>query len=208
MPVVDWNERYAAHDTPWDTGEPDAHLVELCAAGTLVPGRVLEIGCGTGTDALWLAGRGFDVTGIDLSPLAIERAEEKRAAAGVGACFAVVDFLRAEAPGGPFDLVFDRGVFHVFDEAAERARFAERVAHLLRVQGHWLSLAGSTEGPARDHGPPRRSARDLLEAVEPSLELVFLRTTRFAADLPSTALAWLMLARRRECPAQPSTLRA
>jgi SAM-dependent methyltransferase len=207
----DWNQNYAAQETPWDTGEPDAHLVELFEAGELPAGRVLEVGCGTGTNALWLAQRGFDVTATDLAPLAIEKAEAKRPAAGLPAGarvrFAVADFLTDAPAGAPFDLVFDRGVFHVFDEASVRARFAERAASALRVGGRWLSLAGSTEGPARDHGPPRRSARDLVAAVEPHLALVSLRATRFAADLPSPALAWAMLAERREVPAQPSTRR-
>lgn len=207
MSTRDWNEHYASGCTPWDSGEPDPHLVERVASGELAPGRLLEIGCGTGTNALWLAERGFDVTALDLAPLAIERAGEKSAAAGASVRFLVHDILAAPAPGGPYDLVFDRGVFHVFDEPAERARFAERVAAALRVGGRWLSLAGSTEGPERDTGPPRRSARDLVTAVEPSLAIVALRSTEFADDLPSSVLAWVLLARRREIPAQPSTRR-
>jgi SAM-dependent methyltransferase len=207
MPTIDWNDRYATQDTPWDTGEPDSHLVELVESGEFAPGRLLEIGCGTGTNALWLAARGFDVTAVDLSPLAIAKAEEKRAAAGVDVRFAARDFLGEGVDGGPFDLAFDRGVLHVFDAAVDRARFAERVAAALRVGGRWLCLAGSTEGPERDHGPPRRSARDLAAAVEPSLEILWLRTSRFAVDLPSPARAWVLLAGRREVPAQPSTVR-
>ena len=207
MSTIDWNDRYATQDTPWDTGEADSHLVELVEAGELAPGRLLEIGCGTGTNALWLERRGFDVTAVDLSPLAIAKAEEKRAAAGAGVRFAVLDFLSDGVEGALFDLVFDRGVLHVFDAAADRARFAERVAEALRVGGRWLCLAGSTEGPERDHGPPRRSVRDLAEAVEPSLEILWLRTSEFAVDLPSPARAWVLLAGRREVPAQPSTRR-
>ena len=207
MSTRDWNEHYASGYTPWDSGEPDPHLVERVESGELAPGRLLEIGCGTGTNALWLAGRGFDVTALDVAPLAIERAGAKSAAAGARVRFFVHDILAAPAPGGPYDLVFDRGVFHVFDEPAERTRFAERVAAALRVGGRWLSLAGSTEGPERDTGPPRRSARDLVTAVEPSLAIVALRSTEFADDLPSSVLAWVLLARRREIPAQPSTRR-
>jgi SAM-dependent methyltransferase len=203
----DWNENYATESTPWDSGEPDPHLVELVESGELEPGRLLEIGCGTGTNAIWLAERGFDVTAFDVAPLAIEKAGTKAGAAGSHARFLVHDVLAAPAPGGPYDLVFDRGVFHVFDDAADRARFAERVAEALRVGGRWLSLAGSTEGPARDHGPPRRSARDLVGAAEPHLAIVGLRASEFSDDLPSTVLAWVLLARRREIPAQPSARR-
>ncbi|HLU66750.1 MAG TPA: hypothetical protein VKZ63_10765, partial [Kofleriaceae bacterium] len=108
---------------------------------------------------------------------------------------------------GPFDLVFDRGCFHVFDEPADRQRFAEKVAACLGPDGMWLSLIGSTEGPPRDHGPPRRSARDIASAVEPSLAIVELRAIEFDLNLPIQADAWLLLARRRAVPAQPSTRR-
>jgi SAM-dependent methyltransferase len=208
MSKRNWDEHYANADLPWDTGVPDPHLIELVGAGVLTPGRLLEIGSGTGTNAIWLAARGFEVQGIDLSPRAIEQANTKRESAGVTVGFSVLDFLVGELPGAPFDWVFDRGVFHVFDDAADRAAFARRVAEVLGPGGRWLSLAGSTEGPRRDHGPPRRSARDIAEAVEPALELVTLRATEFDANTPTVPRAWLLLAGVREVPAQPSTGRA
>jgi SAM-dependent methyltransferase len=206
MAAHDWDQHYASGELPWDSGTPDAYLVELVEQGVIAPGRALEVGCGTGTNAIWLASRGFEVHAIDVAPLAIERAEAKRRAAGVDVRLGVLDFLHAAPPGGPFDFVFDRGVFHVFDAADERKRFAERVAQVLAARGQWLSLAGSTEGPAREFGPPRRSARDLLAAVEPVLELSLLRSITFDLDMPSAAKAWLMLAQKREVPAQPSTV--
>jgi SAM-dependent methyltransferase len=203
----DWNESYAAGELPWDTGRPDEHLVELVTAGGLPAGRALEVGCGTGTNALWLAAHGFEVVAVDFAPRAIDRARAR--AGGAGGCrFEVIDFLAEDPPGGPFDLVFDRGCFHIFDEAAERARFASRVARALAPGGMWLSLVGSTEGPPRESGPPRRSARDVLDAVEPALELVQLRSVTFEALVGGPVpMAWLCLSRRREVPAQPSTRR-
>ena len=205
MPEQDWDARYRTDDIPWDTGEPDPHLVAWLDAGSVTSGRVLDVGCGTGTNALFLAARGFEVLGVDISARAIALADQKRASTEGAVRFLELDFLRDEVPGGPFDFVFDRGVFHVFDAAADRARFAERVAALLAPKGRWLSLSGSTEGPPRDHGPPRRTARDLSNAIEPVLEIVALRATRFPANLPSPAMAWLLEARARAVPAQPST---
>lgn len=200
----DWDEHYATGNLPWDTGAPEPHLVEMVGRGVITPGRALEIGCGTGTNALWLADRGFVVLGIDISPLAIAKAQEKAEAADARVEFRVLDFLSAELDEAPFDFVFDRGVLHVFDEPSQREQFARQVGRMLRAGGHWLSLAGSTEGPARDHGPPRRSARDLVEAVEPVLEIIELRAAGFDDD---TFKAWRLLARAREIPAQPSTQR-
>lgn len=210
MPQSDWNARYADGNLPWDTGAPDDHLVASVRAGLVAPGRTLEVGCGTGTNALWLAAQGFDVLGVDLSPLAVDKARAKAAAAGAGArgCrFDVLDFLVAEPAGAPFDFVFDRGCFHVFDDEVVRAQFAARVAALLAPGGQWLSLVGSTEGPPRDTGPPRRTAREVIAAMEPVVEIVELRSINFEALIESPAKAWLCRARRRDVAAQPSTRR-
>ncbi len=74
-----WQKRYETGDTPWDTGRPDFNFTEVVARFPIAPTRALEIGCGTGTHSLWLAARGFTVTGIDISELAVERAKELNA---------------------------------------------------------------------------------------------------------------------------------
>jgi len=208
MPEHDWNSNYASNQLPWDTGEPDPQLVEAVQQGLLPRGRALEIGCGTGTDAIWLERQGYDVVALDLAPLAIERARAKAKAASATRCELMVrDFLEDEPLTGSFQLVFDRGCFHVFDTKEQQARFASRVASVLGPDGVWLSLIGSTEGPAREMGPPRRSALDIVSAVEPHLELVTLRAFQFA-PIPGEAAppsAWLSMWRRRATPAQPST---
>lgn len=204
MPEHDWNEHYASGYMPWDSDEPDRALVATVEAGTIRAGRTLEVGCGTGTNALWLAAHGFDVLGVDVSPRAIDRARAKMGD-GASACrFEVLDFLK-DPLEGPFDFVFDRGCFHVFDSPEVRARFAALVAGVLAPGGLWLSLIGSTEGAPRDTGPPRRSARDVASAVEPALEIVQLRSIHFDPDLEMPPAAWLCLSRVRAVPAQPST---
>lgn len=204
MPHPSWNERYASGEPlPWDSGTPDPMLVELIESGRVPAGRTLEVGCGTGTNSIYLAQHGFDVLGVDVSPLAVETARAKAR----GLCrFETLDFLNDTPPGGPFQFVFDRGCFHTFDEDHERARFAQNVAAALVHGGLWLSLIGSTEGAPREVGPPRRSARDVMNAVEPSLEIVQFRSGDFGVcgeQLP----AWLCLSRTRTIPAQPSTRR-
>ena len=204
MPDRNWNEHYASGCTPWDSDEPDPALVATVEAGTIPAGRALEVGCGTGTNALWLAARGFDTLGVDVSPLAIDRARAKMGGAASACRFEVLDFLK-DPPEGAFDFVFDRGCFHVFDAPEVRARFAALVAGVLAPGGLWLSLIGSTEGAPRDTGPPRRSARDIAAAVEPVLEIVQLQSAHFDPDLELPLPAWQCLSRVRAVPAQPST---
>jgi SAM-dependent methyltransferase len=201
-----WNDRYAAGQMPWDSGSPDPLLTAFVAAGRVAPSRTLEVGAGTGTNAIWLAERGFDVLAVDISPLAVEAARRKLGERSARCRFETLDFLTQPVGESAFDFVFDRGVFHVFDDAGEQAAFAARVAQSLAAGGLWLSLLGSTEGPPRDVGPPRRSARDIAAAIEPVLEIVELSTADFH-DGPAPARAWVCLARKRSVPAQPASQR-
>lgn len=202
MASHDWNQSYEASELPWETGRPEPLLTALVR--TLTPGRALEVGAGTGTNARWLAEHGFDVLGVDIAPRAIEMA---RAAVtdrhAVHCRFEVNDFL-VEPPPGPFAFVFDRGCFHTFATLAERMQFARNVARVLAPDGLWLSVIGSTEGPPRDFGPPRLSAVDVAAAIEPALAIHELAAVHFDQGLPLWA-AWRCVAGRRAMPAQPST---
>src|ERR1700722_12800951 len=100
-----WNESYAAGDLPWDTGEPEPLLVEFVTSGRIQPTRTLEIGAGTGTNAIWLAERGFDVLGIDVAPIAVELAMKKLNGRDLPCRFAALDILAASLPEGPFQFV-------------------------------------------------------------------------------------------------------
>jgi SAM-dependent methyltransferase len=202
-----WNERYKAGYLPWDTGEPDGHLVELIKSGTISPGRILEVGCGTGTNSLWLASQGFSVLGVDIAREAVDRANHKKNGIPLSCDFAVMDFLHDGSLSQSFDLVFDRGCFHIFDKKPERDLFARQVSRVLKTSGTWLSLIGSTEGGPRDTGPPRRTATDIIQAIEPYLEITELRSVFFQSNHPYSARAWLCMARHRKEPAQPSTKR-
>jgi SAM-dependent methyltransferase len=194
MASHDWNQSYEAGELPWETGRPEPLLIELVR--TVTPGRALEIGAGTGTNARWLAEQGFDVLGVDIAPRAIEMARAAVTARHAARCrFEVNDFL-AEPPAGPFAFVFDRGCFHSIDGLDDRIRFARHVARVLAPDGLWLSLIGSTEGPPRDFGPPRLSAVDVTAAIEPALAIHELAAVHFDQGSPPWA-AWRCVARRR-----------
>jgi SAM-dependent methyltransferase len=112
--VIHWDERYAQGDTPWETGRPSSELERVVAEVPIRPGRALELGCGTGANAVWLARQGFDVTALDLSPAAVERARRRADEAGARVRFLAADVLNPPPElAGPFDFFFDRGCYHV-----------------------------------------------------------------------------------------------
>jgi SAM-dependent methyltransferase len=193
-----WEERYKTGATPWDLGRPDSNLTDMVIKGLIPSCKALEIGCGTGSNAVWLAQHNFSVTATDVSEVAIDKARERASGAGVECTFLLSDFLNDKVPDAPFGFVFDRGCFHSFDSDEERKQFAEKVASHLERDGLWLSLIGSTDGPPRDVGPPQRSARDIVVAVELYFEILSLNSTHFDSNNPEPPRAWICLMRKRE----------
>lgn len=117
--ALDWDERYSSADRVW-SGEPNGALVDAASAWT--PGTALDVGCGEGADTVWLAGRGWTVTALELSGVALERAQRAAAAAGVEATWVHAGLVEAGRLG-PFDLVVCMypAVPRTSDGAAERA---------------------------------------------------------------------------------------
>ena len=191
-----WQERYLSGDLPWDNGKPDHNLVRVVDAFGIGACRALEVGCGTGTNAIWLAQQGFSMTAVDLADEAIEKARAK-APTGADIRWAACNVLADPLPGGPYGFVFDRGCFHSFDELSEQNVFAARVHACLDTSGYWLSLMGSTDGPPRDVGPPRRSCRQIASVVEPLFEVLELRASVFDPDVPDSPRSWACLMRKR-----------
>jgi len=99
--AAEWDDRYGPEQI-W-SGQPNAALVAEVA--DLPPGRVLDVGCGEGADAVWLAGRGWQVTALDVSRVALERAARHAADAGVEVTWLAAGLLEADLPAEAFDLV-------------------------------------------------------------------------------------------------------
>jgi len=193
----DWDERYTRRDLPWDTGRQDKRLEEFVPELCGGSGRVLELGCGTGSNAIWLARQGLQVTAVDISPVAIMQATAKATRAGVRIDLAAADVLRDPIPNAPFGFVFDRGCFHSFDSPQDRSACARVVHRLLAPASAWFSLIGSADGPQRETGPPRLTVAEIAAAVEPFFEILQIRTTHFDSDRPDPPRAWACVMRRR-----------
>ena len=137
---------YRSGTPRWDSAEPRPELTEL--AKGRAPGRALDLGCGTGSDVLYLASLGWDATGVDFVPRAIATARSRAAAAGSSASFTVGDVTRLREAGvrGQFDLVIDIGCYHAIP-ASHRDAYRDEVAAVTRPGGD-LYLAGVTDPPA------------------------------------------------------------
>ena len=98
----EWDERYGTAEQIW-SGNPNGALVAEVLA--LPPGRALDVGCGEGADAVWLARRGWQVTALDVSRVALARAEHHAADAGVQVTWVHAGLVEAALPAGGFDLV-------------------------------------------------------------------------------------------------------
>ena len=194
----DFEERYREGDLPWDTGKHDKNLEQVIKEHSIPPCSVLELGAGAGSDAVWLARQGFKITAMDISPTAVEIARRKAADAGVRIEFIVADVLKDKIPPGPFDFVFDRGCFHIFDLPEERSHLVEIIRKHLKPHGYWFSIIGSTDGAEREHGPPRRSVFDIASAVESRFEIISLKVICLDTNLPEAPQGWACLMRRRK----------
>src|SRR3990172_6255363 len=99
---------YGRFRAPWDIG-PRKELVELVEAGRIKPCKAIDLGSGTASNVVFLAGRGFDVTGVDFAAAAVELGRKRAAAAGVRADFIRDDLTHLQHVTGPFDLLVDYG---------------------------------------------------------------------------------------------------
>jgi SAM-dependent methyltransferase len=198
MPAEErFRKRYAAGDTPWDIGKPDNNLIQTVTTMAIGPCKALDIGCGTGDNSIWLAQKNFQVTGVDISEIAIEKAREKAADAKVKCTFIVIDFLTNKIDGAPFGFAFDRGCFHSLNSDEERQSFAENVAAHLEKDGLWLSLLGNADEQRQGPGPPRWTARDIVNSAEPSFEILSLVSGYLGSNRPNPPRAWVCLMRKR-----------
>lgn len=120
---------------PWDSKDAKPRIKELALLGA-IRGEVLDIGCGLGDNAIYLAQQGFNVTGLDFAPSAIEQAKGRAAAAGVTIDFQVADATELDGWESRFDTVIDSGVYHCFDNEGN-AKYASALHRTTRPGARW-----------------------------------------------------------------------
>lgn len=203
-PAEFWEERYSGSDRVW-SGRVNPVLADI--AGTLQPGRALDLGCGEGADVVWLAGQGWEATGIDISPTAIRRATAAADAAGLGpdrAAFVAADL--SVLPDGEYDLV-SASFLHSPVELP-RTDILRQAAGRVAPGGHLLVTSHSTPPPwaatsdTHEHrflSPGEELEQLALDAEAWEVVLAETRSREVTAPdgTPATLEDGVILARRR-----------
>jgi cyclopropane fatty-acyl-phospholipid synthase-like methyltransferase len=188
-----------AGQAPWDIGKPQKAFIDVADQ---ITGSILDAGCGTGDTALFLAGRGERVTGIDFLEEPIRRAKRKAVERGLTVTFLVKDALTLKDWSERFDNVVDSGLFHVFSDV-DRKNYVAGLATVLKPGGRLFLMCFSDEEPGTQ-GPRRVSRKELrdaftqgwhIESIEPSRVEVRpdLKDLSFSPGGPK---AWFAIVRR------------
>ncbi len=198
LPGDDYREamrqRYASGETPWDTGRPSHELVRVLDAG-LLPGRtVLEMGCGSGTNALEFARRGYRVTAVDLIDRPVATARERAHQAGLAVDFRVGDLTKIDL-GGPYDVLFDLGLYHGIRHRL-LPEFLSTLGRVTRPGSRWLSVAGNAR-EVSERGPPVVSEEEFRRELGSLFRFVEVREFRMDLAPDFQPLAWSILMERR-----------
>jgi SAM-dependent methyltransferase len=183
---------------PWDTKAPKETVVGWQEAG-LVRGDVLDIGCGLGDNAVYLAQQGHSVTGLDISPTALITAERRAVDAGVAVRFAVADATSLEGYTDAFDTVIDSGMYHCLDDDGKRSYAA--AVHRATRPGATLLLSAFSDANAQGQDWPRpmvseQTLRDSLGDAGWDITSLASETVPLPPD-STVATFWLLRAERR-----------
>ncbi len=184
---ADWFDSAYLGTPPWDIGRPQPAIVRLAESGEIT-GTVLDVGCGTGENVLYLAAHGYDAMGVDGAPTAIKKARAKAKERGLAVYFLVADALKLSIPNRQFDTVIDSGLFHVFSDE-ERDQFRAGLEGVLRPGGTYFMMCFSEKQPG-SWGPRRVTQAEIRSAFQDGWRTNYIQPSAF--DITGGhAEAWL-----------------
>lgn len=165
----------------WDTSKVDTNLIRLFPKAR----HVLELGCGSGTNAVWMSDQNTSVTAVDISPDAIDLARQKSKIVN----WRVLDILEQDIPYG-YDFIYDRGTFHMFLSGGLGPVIAEKIKNSLFKNGLWLSVI------VKEKHEDYYTINQIIQSIEPffRIELIQPSTTE---TLDGDRGVWVILSRRR-----------
>ena len=174
---------------PWDIGRPQKEFIRLAEDGE-ISGRVLDAGCGTGENALYLASLGFEVWGIDSAPSAIKKAKEKAKKREISVNFLVCDALKLQLLQNKFNTVIDCGLFHGFTDE-ERPIFVASLSSAIYPDGKYFMLCFSEQEPGL-YGPRRVTQAEIRAVFYKGWKINYIREAEFESTFGAEGVkAWL-----------------
>ena len=178
----------------WDSGIPSHELISIVEDGLIKPCKTLEIGCGTGADAVFLAQKGFELTAVESSPMAMERARTRAQRAHVLINFILDDVFDYTTDGEEYDFVYDAGFYH-FIRSVDLEAFLDMLWRITHPGSHYLAIAGSDQETGNaDGGPPQVSEEQIRGELGRLFEVVRLRPCRLESPRrPEGFLGWSCL---------------
>jgi 2-polyprenyl-3-methyl-5-hydroxy-6-metoxy-1,4-benzoquinol methylase len=196
MPLNDFELDYQNKQTapPWDIGHPQSEVVRIEEQG-FISGNILDCGCGTGENTLYLASKGHHVLGIDFAPTAIAHAQKKAQERGVRADFQVADALNLVMLGQTFDTVLDCGLMHTLPDPEIR-RYIQSLSEVMVPNGRFILLCFS-EATIGGPGPLHRfSQADIHGFFQSGWQIEEIRDAVLETHFQPQVAAWLAIIHR------------
>jgi len=196
--IADWDTAYREGTPPWDASQPHAELIRVIEEYRLRPQTVLEIGCGSGADSIYLAKRRFEVTAIDCSPIAIERARLRAEKHDALLRFVLDDVFDFAQTSGPSDFVYDAGLYHIMRHVRVE-KYLDMLWRVTQPGSHYLCLAAApSELSKTDPGaPPPVTEDEIHNELGRLFEFIHLRPTQLESSNPKVSYpAWSCFMRR------------
>jgi SAM-dependent methyltransferase len=195
---MDWIDYWQRNDIeylPWETYVPEKNLVEFFSQiDTTRVKTAIDIGCGLGTNSLWLSSLGIEVDGIDVSEIAIDAAKNRKDSE---VNFKTLNFLDdTSLKESYYDFVFDRGCIHGMI-AEDITKFSTKVSKIISDNGLWMSIIGSCEGPEVYNGPPRRTCSEMIGLIEPHMKIVNVFLSKMIISNNVEVDVWILLTKKR-----------
>lgn len=174
-----WDFAYLTGLAPWDSEEPFEELTKIVEGGELRPCRVLDIGCGTGSNVVYLASKGFEAHGVDISRIAVSKAARKAVAKGARCFFHHLDFRDENRVRGlgKFDLAIDVGCYHSLPPGIDRTLYLSSLNAVLRRGGEYL-LWCFVKGKPLSLGPPGVGEGEVEVSFQGFYEIAEMRRLR------------------------------
>jgi SAM-dependent methyltransferase len=195
-----WDDAYHGKRPPaWDIGRPAHELQAAVREGLIRPCRIVDLCCGSGTDAVFLARHGFHVTGIDIAPSALNLAQQKAQQAGVSVQWLLADVL-ALPRLKPFDVIYDRGCYHVVRDQS-LAAYLETIRRLSHPGTQLLLLASRRDEMTGVADPSGVTEEEIRYDFLSLFNLEWLRPIRLESNQPGAGPpGWSVLLRRKAKP--------